>query len=199
MAAATGAAAAAAAPVVGAGGAYGVARPCAPREGLWNGGVMLPSRHEDERPIGLRFRMLSYHLLAQNNAHDGAFPLCARAALNWHNRRELIMREVVSYAPDVITFQDMDYYTEWWQPQMSALGYDGVFVKVRAPQLAEGQLFRRLRMPVARVHVCCMCACVYVPTPPSWAAERSRAPPRGHRDIFSRRSVSGACARASWT
>jgi hypothetical protein len=42
----------------------------------------------------------------------------------WIVRREILLKEIVSYSADILCLQDVDHYYDWWQPRLMSYGYD---------------------------------------------------------------------------
>lgn len=68
-------------------------------------------------------RFLSYRLLAHyktayinHSAHKG-----------WEYRSKVLIQELACYDADVICFQDVDMFQEFWYPRLMSMGYDMVF------------------------------------------------------------------------
>jgi mRNA deadenylase 3'-5' endonuclease subunit Ccr4 len=47
--------------------------------------------------------------------------------LKWEYRKDLILNEIVQYAPDIITLQENDHFFDFFLPEMSRRGYTGFF------------------------------------------------------------------------
>ncbi|OQR95349.1 carbon catabolite repressor protein [Thraustotheca clavata] len=75
------------------------------------------------------FRVLSYNVLAEIYATRQMYPYCPMWALNWSFRKQLLKRELQNYNADILCLQEVqaDHYKNYFQPMMSALGYDGLY------------------------------------------------------------------------
>jgi len=69
--------------------------------------------------------VLSYQVLSQSRTH--AITYVQDQILNWANRREKLLQEVIYLNADVICLQDVDNYDEFWQPHLNSAGYDSLF------------------------------------------------------------------------
>lgn len=56
-----------------------------------------------------------------------SFVLCPMDALNWAERKYLILQEILSYRPDIICLQEVDHYFDMFQPVLASLGYQSSF------------------------------------------------------------------------
>lgn len=91
------------------------------------------------------FKVVSYNLLSSSTVHGdrARFNYAESRVLNWTHRRVNLLNEILSYEADVILLQGVDEYTEWWQPQLSSAGYDGVFRKKRKSNNGLAIFYRR--------------------------------------------------------
>lgn len=64
---------------------------------------------------------------ALGEGKDG-FIRCPLEALNWQERKYLILEEILTYRPDILCLQEVDHYYDTFQPIMSSLGYEGSFL-----------------------------------------------------------------------
>lgn len=65
--------------------------------------------------------------VALGEGKDG-FIRCPLDALNWQERKYLILEEILTYRPDVLCLQEVDHYYDTFQPIMASLGYHGTFL-----------------------------------------------------------------------
>jgi len=77
------------------------------------------------------FRVLQLNMLADGlsglRADLGAFSRARADDLLWDNRKSQLLHEIVQYKPDLITLQECDHYYDFFLPELSAMGYDGLF------------------------------------------------------------------------
>lgn len=78
---------------------------------------------------GPRFKVLSYNVLAQRKLKGPKYGYCDGADINWRQRKQRLLKEVLAQEPDVLCLQEVDNYDLWWQPQLSRAGYDGIYTK----------------------------------------------------------------------
>lgn len=64
---------------------------------------------------------------ALGEGKDG-FIRCPVDALNWEERKYLILEEILTYRPDILCLQEVDHYYDTFQPVMASLGYHGTFL-----------------------------------------------------------------------
>ncbi|CAN9514546.1 unnamed protein product [Ophioblennius macclurei] len=100
-------------------------RPARPHRDLVFPSRSAPHCHQHDPPI----RVMQWNILAQalGEGKDG-FVCCPLDALNWHERKYLILEEILTYRPDVLCLQEVDHYYDTLQPIMSGLGYHGSFL-----------------------------------------------------------------------
>ncbi|XP_062332611.1 nocturnin isoform X1 [Osmerus eperlanus] len=74
-------------------------------------------------------RVMQWNILAQalGEGKDG-FVRCPLEALNWAERKYLILEEILTYRPDILCLQEVDHYYDTFQPIMASLGYHGSFM-----------------------------------------------------------------------
>ncbi|XP_061835619.2 nocturnin [Nerophis lumbriciformis] len=79
--------------------------------------------------LGPSIRVMQWNILAQalGEGKDG-FIRCPLEALNWKERKYLILEEILTYRPDIVCLQEVDHYYDTFQPIMASLGYHGSFL-----------------------------------------------------------------------
>ncbi|XP_066505372.1 nocturnin isoform X2 [Hoplias malabaricus] len=79
-------------------------------------------------PLNPQIRIMQWNILAQalGEGKDG-FVRCPMEALNWAERKYLILEEILTYRPDVLCLQEVDHYYDTFQPLLSRVGYQGSF------------------------------------------------------------------------
>uniref|UniRef100_UPI00398EB292 nocturnin-like isoform X1 n=2 Tax=Pristiophorus japonicus TaxID=55135 RepID=UPI00398EB292 len=78
----------------------------------------------DCRPI----KVLQWNILAQALGEwKDNFIKCPREALNWSERKYLILEEILTYRPDILCLQEVDHYFDTFKPILSGLGYHSTF------------------------------------------------------------------------
>ncbi|KAJ0002716.1 hypothetical protein NQD34_007865 [Periophthalmus magnuspinnatus] len=81
------------------------------------------------RDHGPPIRIMQWNILAQalGEGKDG-FIRCPLEALQWQERKYLILEEILTYSPDIVCLQEVDHYYDTLGPIMSGLGYQGSFL-----------------------------------------------------------------------
>uniref|UniRef100_A0A8C7XSL5 Nocturnin n=2 Tax=Oryzias sinensis TaxID=183150 RepID=A0A8C7XSL5_9TELE len=100
-------------------------RPARPHRDLVRSTCMAPCSHKYNPPI----RIMQWNILAQalGEGKDG-FVRCPLDALNWNERKYLILEEILTHRPDVLCLQEVDHYYDTFQPILARLGYQGSFL-----------------------------------------------------------------------
>ncbi|XP_077999491.1 CCR4-NOT transcription complex subunit 6-like [Glandiceps talaboti] len=91
------------------------------------------------RPTGI-FSVMCYNVLCDKYATRQLYGYCPSWALNWDYRRKGIMSEILNYAADIISLQEVetDQYFNFFLPELRSHGYEGVFSpKSRAKTMTE--------------------------------------------------------------
>lgn len=78
-------------------------------------------------PVDFSHSCFDLFLSALGEGKDG-FIRCPLDALNWQERKYLILEEILTYRPDILCLQEVDHYYDTFQPIMSRLGYHGSFL-----------------------------------------------------------------------
>ncbi|KAL2097432.1 hypothetical protein ACEWY4_006639 [Coilia grayii] len=82
------------------------------------------SEDPHHRPI----RVMQWNILAQALGEGmDSFVRCPLEALNWNERKYLILEEILTYQPDVLCLQEVDHYFDTFQPILARLGYHSTF------------------------------------------------------------------------
>ncbi|KAK0151155.1 Nocturnin [Merluccius polli] len=82
-------------------------------------------------------RVMQWNILAQalGEGKDG-FVRCPSDALDWQERKYLILEEILTHRPDIVCLQEVDHYHDTFLPILGSLGYQGSFLaKPRSPCL----------------------------------------------------------------
>lgn len=101
---------------------FPLASPPPPRHLTYN-----PSLHQ-RNPIN-PFRVVCYNTLAPIYATPTIYPYTPSYSLTWEYRKNIILREILSYNADVICLQEVqtDHFRTFYQPRLNDAGYDGIF------------------------------------------------------------------------
>ncbi|XP_063732156.1 nocturnin isoform X2 [Eleginops maclovinus] len=99
-------------------------RPSRPHRNL-----VYPSSMAPRNKHNSSIRIMQWNILAQalGEGKDG-FIRCPLDALNWEERKYLILEEILTYSPDILCLQEVDHYYDTFQPIMASLGYQGSFL-----------------------------------------------------------------------
>ncbi|XP_028833255.1 nocturnin isoform X2 [Denticeps clupeoides] len=74
------------------------------------------------------FRVMQWNSLAQALGEGmDSFTRCPPEALNWPERKYMILEEILTYQPDILCLQEVDHYFDTFQPLLVPLGYQGSF------------------------------------------------------------------------
>ncbi|CAM9336772.1 unnamed protein product [Chrysoparadoxa australica] len=78
---------------------------------------------------GVRFRVVSYNLLAELYATQQAYPYCDFWALSWNYRKENLIKEILEASGDILCLQEVqaDAYQQHFLPVLTEKGYDGLY------------------------------------------------------------------------
>ncbi|KAI3383764.1 hypothetical protein SNEBB_002924 [Seison nebaliae] len=82
-----------------------------------------------------KFTILSYNILCEQYASKTLYAYCPTDSLDWRNRRDVILREILKYRTSIIALQEVEaeQYDTFFRPHLAEYNYDGVFgVKSRA-------------------------------------------------------------------
>ncbi|XP_036372407.1 nocturnin-like isoform X2 [Megalops cyprinoides] len=83
---------------------------------------------KDPAPQNRPIRVMQWNVLAQALGEGkDSFVQCPLEALNWAERKYLILEEILTYRPDVLCLQEVDHYFDTFQPVLRSLGYHGTF------------------------------------------------------------------------
>jgi len=92
-------------------------------------------------------RILQYNILAESYAPVSWFPHVAPPVLSWQSRSWALLRHIVAYDADVICLQEVDHFADFFQPELTSLGYTGT---------ADCPHYRRVTSAVRDL---CVCVC----------------------------------------
>ena len=91
--------------------------------------VQLQPGQQAVSPGTIKFRVLSYNILAELYATKQAYPYADSWVLSWPYRLSLIMQELEEMQGDIVCLQEvqMDHFEMHLSPFMHELGFDGLF------------------------------------------------------------------------
>ena len=78
---------------------------------------------------GSELQVSSYNVLSARKVQvrRGDYSHCVPHVLNFAVRKSLLLDEISKVDSDICCLQSVDHFDDWWQPQLSVIGYDGVF------------------------------------------------------------------------
>lgn len=82
-----------------------------------------------QNTAGQPFKVVEYNVLAPRYATPALYHYCAVWALSWQYRKTLLMKEILSHQAHIVCLQEVqgDHFEEFFQPELSKAGYDGIF------------------------------------------------------------------------
>ncbi|KAG6687568.1 hypothetical protein I3842_11G078400 [Carya illinoinensis] len=89
------------------------------------------------RPDGIRFRLVSYNILAQVYVKSSLFPHSPSPCLRWKARSHSILSVLKNFGADFLCLQEVDEYDSFYKGQMESLGYSSIYVQ-RSGQKRDG-------------------------------------------------------------
>jgi len=78
-----------------------------------------------------------------------AFPRCPPHLLQWENRNQMLLSEITRFSPDIICLEENDHFTDFFEPKMNALRYNG-FLKLKENGKDGSVLFYSSRFEVVK-------------------------------------------------
>ena len=91
----------------------------------WEGRAWLNWARTEHFPRGTKITFLSYHVFADFKCTGIRYS----TTKSWEMRRSTLLSEILNYDADIICLQDVDHFSNWWQPQLMLAGYDTVWKK----------------------------------------------------------------------
>lgn len=89
-------------------------------------------------------RILQYNVLAESYAPNAWLPHVPPHILSWKARSWAVLRHIAAFDADVVCLQEIDHYADFFQPEMTALGYTGQFTHLVLRQEHPSAAFRSL-------------------------------------------------------
>ncbi len=80
------------------------------------------------------FSLLTYNILAQDHINRPSYPYAGKYTLRWFNRKDLLATELAAYDSDIVCFQEMDRFHDFFEPLLKDLGYDVAFYLRNGPE-----------------------------------------------------------------
>lgn len=93
--------------------------------------------HSRSKPDGLRFRLVSYNVLAQVYVKSSYFPHSPSPCLRWKARSKAILTVLKNLGADFLCLQEVDEYDGFYKGNMEILGYSSLYIQ-RSGQKRDG-------------------------------------------------------------
>ncbi|KAL4177823.1 hypothetical protein KRP22_002749 [Phytophthora ramorum] len=80
--------------------------------------------------------VLTYNVMSQMGTRKmqrGGKSYVSAAILNIRQRRERLLREILSCDADIMCLQEVDEYDDWWAVELATAGYDSIYATSSAP------------------------------------------------------------------
>lgn len=89
--------------------------------------VSIQSKDVAKFRIDGSLRTMSYNILA--DIYAASLNYCPSWALNWNHRKNVVLKEIDTYSPDLLCLQEVVWaqYLQFFAPELEARGYKGVF------------------------------------------------------------------------
>lgn len=102
----------------------------------------VPAAASEEESSKNTFAVLSYNVLCEKYATVQMYGYTPSWALAWDYRKEFILQEIISYAPDICCLQELEMgqYEEYFEPKLKQNDYESIFwPKTRARTMREDE------------------------------------------------------------
>ncbi|XP_021903085.1 carbon catabolite repressor protein 4 homolog 4 isoform X1 [Carica papaya] len=86
---------------------------------------------------GIRFRLVSYNILAQVYVKSSLFPHSPPGCLRWKARSQAILTVLDSLDAEFLCLQEVDEYDTFYKVNMESLGYSSIYIQ-RSGQKRDG-------------------------------------------------------------
>ncbi|OMO93715.1 Endonuclease/exonuclease/phosphatase [Corchorus olitorius] len=93
--------------------------------------------HSRGQPDGIRFRLVSYNILAQAYVKSSLFPHSPSPSLRWKARSQAILYLLKNLAADFFCLQEVDEYDSFYKTKLEDHGYSSIYVQ-RSGQKRDG-------------------------------------------------------------
>jgi CCR4-NOT transcription complex subunit 6 len=78
-------------------------------------------------PSAAALRVCTWNVLAQCYTRSSWQTWCPSDALKWKKRSAALLRDIAALSPDILMLQEVDEYAAFWEPEMRAAGWAGVY------------------------------------------------------------------------
>ncbi|CAN7044896.1 unnamed protein product [Brassica oleracea var. botrytis] len=86
-------------------------------------------KHSISKSDGIRFRLVSYNILAQVYVKSSLLPHSPPACLKWKARSHAILGVLKKLEADFFCLQEVDEYDRFYRKNMDSLGYSGIYIQ----------------------------------------------------------------------
>ncbi|KAJ0233123.1 Alkylated DNA repair protein ALKBH8 [Hirschfeldia incana] len=90
------------------------------------------------KPDGIRFRLVSYNILAQVYVKSSFFPHSPPVCLKWKARSHAILSVLKKLHADFFCLQEVDEYDSFYRKNMESLGYSGIYIQRTGQRKRDG-------------------------------------------------------------
>jgi len=87
---------------------------------------------------GIRFRLVSYNILAQVYVKSALLPHSPPACLKWKARSHAILSVLKNLQADFFCLQEVDEYDSFYRNNMDSLGYSGIYIQRTGQRKRDG-------------------------------------------------------------
>ncbi|KAJ4916989.1 Carbon catabolite repressor protein 4-like protein 4 [Raphanus sativus] len=105
-------------------------------ESVEEGGADLKSVSKTDG--GIRFRLVSYNILAQVYVKSSLLPHSPPACLKWKARSQAILGVLKKLEADFFCLQEVDEYDSFYRKNMDSLGYSGIYIQRSGQRKRDG-------------------------------------------------------------
>ncbi|XP_023645562.1 carbon catabolite repressor protein 4 homolog 4 [Capsella rubella] len=98
-------------------------------------GADISSRSKSD---GIRFRLVSYNILAQVYVKSALLPHSPPACLKWKARSHAIHSVLKNLEADFFCLQEVDEYDSFYRKNMESLGYSGIYIQRTGQRKRDG-------------------------------------------------------------
>ncbi|CAE5959338.1 unnamed protein product [Arabidopsis arenosa] len=87
---------------------------------------------------GIKFRLVSYNILAQVYVKSALLPHSPPACLKWKARSHAILSVLKNLKADFFCLQEVDEYDSFYRNNMESLGYSGIYIQRTGQRKRDG-------------------------------------------------------------
>ncbi|KAJ9152407.1 hypothetical protein P3X46_025975 [Hevea brasiliensis] len=93
--------------------------------------------HSRSKPDGIRFRLVSYNILAQVYVKSSLFPHSPSPCLKWKSRSQAILTILKNLGASFLCLQELDEYDSFYKQNIENHGYSSIYIQ-RSGQKRDG-------------------------------------------------------------